>query len=123
MMNMFSLFPAVVILLHLSNVFPSSYTDDRKGVILAYTSSFVFLNIIANPIIYAFKIRRVKSRVRTMINNISSEARLRPHKPSQDSGCREPIALSELLKATVRNQSDSKVFVLTNKSMSTSMNV
>ena len=92
-----------MILLHLADVFPASYTDDQKGVVLGYTTSFVFLNIVANPLIYAFKIRRVKNKVRSMINNISSEARLR-RKPSLDSGCKDAIALNELLKATIKNQ-------------------
>ena len=108
------LFSAVVILLHLTDVFPASYTDDKKGVVFAYVSSFVFINIVANPLIYAFKIRRVKHKVRCMINNISSEARMR-RKPSLDSGCKDVISLNELLKATIKKQTDSIAIALNNK--------
>ena len=83
----------MVVLLHLADVLPASYTDDQKGVVLAYTTSFVFLNIVANPLIYAFKIRRVKHKMRSMINNISFEARLR-RKPSLESGCKDTVVLN-----------------------------
>ena len=62
--------------MHLFGAFPSSYSDDEKGVLLAYVSALIFLNIVVNPIIYAFKIRRAKRRIRCVINNISSEARM-----------------------------------------------
>ena len=81
-------------------MFPASYTDDQKGVIVAYVTSLVYLNIVANPLIYAFKIRRRKQRVRCMINSISSEARLRII-PSLDSRCKDAMELSEVLKATM----------------------
>ena len=108
------MFSAVVVLLHLTDVFPPSYTDNQKGVVFAYVTSLVFLNIVANPLIYAFKIRRVKHRVRSMINNISSEARLR-RKTSLDSGCKDVINLSDLLKATIKKQTDSIATVLSNR--------
>ena len=62
--------------MHLFDGFPSHYSDDQKGVVLAYVSALIFLNIVANPIIYAFKIRRAKRRIRCVVNNISSEARM-----------------------------------------------
>ena len=65
------LFSGIVVLLHLVDGFPSMYTENQKGVVLAYTSSLVFLNIIANPVIYAVKIRRVRRKVRAAMEVFS----------------------------------------------------
>ena len=65
-----------MILLHLLGGFPSKFTNSEKGVVLAYVSSLVFLNIVANPVIYAFKIQRVRRRVLVQINKFSSQERL-----------------------------------------------
>ena len=81
-------------------MFPVSYTDDQKGVIVAYATALVYLNIVANPLIYAFKIRRRRQRIRCMKNNISSEAQLKVMS-SLDQGCEEAFELSEVLKATI----------------------
>ena len=82
-------------------MFPASYTDDQKGVIVAYATALVYLNIVANPLIYAFKIRRRRQRIRCITNNnISSEAQLKVIS-SLDPGCEEAIELSEVLKATM----------------------
>ena len=105
-----------MILLHLFDVFPSSYTDDKKGVVLAYASSSIFLNIIANPIIYAFKIRRVKRRIQCMINNISSEARVRNCKLSTDSEFKEHLSLNMMIKGALSCQQDfNQTYTFSNK--------
>ena len=60
-----------MVLLHLIDVFPPSYNDDKKGVVVAYVTSLVYLNIVANPLIYAFKIRRVRRKMRSVVRSFS----------------------------------------------------
>ena len=38
----------------------------QKGTILTYVSSVIYLNCIANPLIYAFNIRKVSKTIRKM---------------------------------------------------------
>ena len=96
------IFSAVVVLLHLTDMFPPSYTDDQKGVIVTYATALVYLNIVANPLIYAFKIRRRKQSMRrcAMIQSITPEA-LPRRVTSLDPGHKDAFELSEVLKATL----------------------